>query len=396
MNQRHTELAFQYIKESDAIIYLTYYNHPFSIADQQFIEQLKRTKDTFTLNKNFFIVNAIDLAKNEVERQEVTDYVSNRLAQFQLQNRLFALSSKKEQDQQTDEFQEFRDQFSYFLEHDVSSLLVNTGLQDITSIIHLMKEKISLQTLSEKERKETIDKWSIHYKRLVQKMDGVDSQVSYLAVTQEIEQLLHYVEKRLSMKISDFFKECYHPGQFVNQQESMLDCLLSCFEQFVNLMEVEIFNELSITTVRIENYIKKVIYSHIPSSDHVHLEDLLIEEKYVHVNLQEWLTFDPNKIHAPYKSVKQFIEKERKEQLLEYFQVKLSETFERMAKEYLLDWTKYYQEAYNNALQQVKKDYAEQTTNYLDQLTSTINEKDLTVYQKVVENLEEIKRQLAQ
>ena len=36
MNKRHTELAFQYMKDADALLYLTYYQHSFSKADRSF------------------------------------------------------------------------------------------------------------------------------------------------------------------------------------------------------------------------------------------------------------------------------------------------------------------------------------------------------------------------
>lgn len=34
MNKRHTELAFQYIKDADAFFYMTYYQHSFSKGDR--------------------------------------------------------------------------------------------------------------------------------------------------------------------------------------------------------------------------------------------------------------------------------------------------------------------------------------------------------------------------
>ena len=67
INARHTGVAFEYIKNSDAILFVTYYNHAFSKADREFLIQLGRVKDSFALDKMFFIVNAIDLAQDEEE-----------------------------------------------------------------------------------------------------------------------------------------------------------------------------------------------------------------------------------------------------------------------------------------------------------------------------------------
>ncbi|XBO85328.1 dynamin family protein [Bacillus licheniformis] len=75
MNKRHTELAFQYMKDADALLYLTYYQHAFSKADRSFLRKLGLIKDAFSMDKMFFILNAADLAESPVELQTVEDYV---------------------------------------------------------------------------------------------------------------------------------------------------------------------------------------------------------------------------------------------------------------------------------------------------------------------------------
>ena len=71
INARHTDVAFQYIKNADAILFVTYYNHVFSRADREFLIQLGRVKDTFALDKMFFLINAADLAESEEELEMV-------------------------------------------------------------------------------------------------------------------------------------------------------------------------------------------------------------------------------------------------------------------------------------------------------------------------------------
>ena len=94
INARHTGVAFEYIKNSDAILFVTYYNHAFSKADREFLIQLGRVKDTFALDKMFFIVNAIDLAHNEEEMDAVLDYVEEQLVTYGIrQPHLYPVSS---------------------------------------------------------------------------------------------------------------------------------------------------------------------------------------------------------------------------------------------------------------------------------------------------------------
>src|SRR5690606_35652396 len=75
VNARHTGVAFNYIKNTDAILFVTYYNHAFSHADRQFLDQLGRVKDQFELDKMFFIVNAADLATDTAELEQVLEHV---------------------------------------------------------------------------------------------------------------------------------------------------------------------------------------------------------------------------------------------------------------------------------------------------------------------------------
>ncbi|MDT2275627.1 dynamin family protein [Paenibacillus larvae] len=65
INARHTGVAFNYIKNADAVWFVTYYNHAFSQADREFLLQLGRVKDSFELDKMFFVVNATDLASSK-------------------------------------------------------------------------------------------------------------------------------------------------------------------------------------------------------------------------------------------------------------------------------------------------------------------------------------------
>ncbi|WKB34700.1 dynamin family protein [Terrilactibacillus sp. S3-3] len=97
IHARHTEVAFHYIKNADAdpILFLTYFNHAFSRSDREFLIQLGRVKDTFSLDKMFFVINAIDLAQTEQERKDVTAYVKAQLLTFGIRHpKLFGVSSK--------------------------------------------------------------------------------------------------------------------------------------------------------------------------------------------------------------------------------------------------------------------------------------------------------------
>ena len=130
INARHTDVAFEYIRNADAILFVTYYNHAFARADREFLVQLGRVKDAFELDKMFFIVNAIDLATDEEEAEAVKTFVADELRKFGIRNpRVHGISSlqaleAKEENRMDPFMAPFEEEFHHFLEHDLKGLAV--------------------------------------------------------------------------------------------------------------------------------------------------------------------------------------------------------------------------------------------------------------------------------
>src|SRR5690625_480598 len=129
VNARHTNVAFDYIKDADAILYVTYYNHAVTSADRDFLIQLGRVKESFELDKMFFIVNAADLAENEAELKLVVNYVEDQLLQYGIRHaQIYPLSSKlsledKENGRPLNEqMAAFEKTFQHFVEHDLHAM----------------------------------------------------------------------------------------------------------------------------------------------------------------------------------------------------------------------------------------------------------------------------------
>ena len=164
INARHTGVAFEYIKNSDAILFVTYYNHAFSKADREFLIQLGRVKDTFALDKMFFIVNAIDLAQDEEEVNVVLNYIEDQLVTYGIrQPHLYPVSSlqslkEKLNGQLTEEsgISIFEKQFYSFIEQDLREIAVNTAKLEwkrmITQLQGFIHDAESDQETKEKKR----------------------------------------------------------------------------------------------------------------------------------------------------------------------------------------------------------------------------------------------------
>src|SRR5699024_3945585 len=109
--------------------YVTYYNHALSRADRDFLMQLGRVKESFELDKMFFIINAADLADSKSDLQLVMDYVKEQLLGLGIRfPKIFPVSSKlslenKVMDQTLNQqMLDFESMFYRFIHYDLVSL----------------------------------------------------------------------------------------------------------------------------------------------------------------------------------------------------------------------------------------------------------------------------------
>ncbi len=262
LHKRHTDVAFQYIKKADAILYVTYYNHPFSKADREFLRQLGRVKDSFTLDKMFFIINAVDLAKDNEEVELVKTYIRDQFLKHEIRNvRLFGVSSLNILSNNTEEekdYLKFQKQFQTFIKEE----LTNTTILSIREDLQRCKERVD--SLIDAAEKSGLEKEKIREKLLKEQKDvneeisKLTPQHSVVTVIQEIEELIFYVKQRIFHRFNEFFKESFHPSIF-HQQTDPHQALQICLDELVRTVEFELIQELQATSLRVENLINKVL-----------------------------------------------------------------------------------------------------------------------------------------
>ncbi|MCY0901839.1 MAG: dynamin family protein [Firmicutes bacterium] len=94
IHARHTDLAFRYLRDADAVVFVTYFNHAFSRADREFLEQVGRVKEALAYDSLHVVINACDLADSERDVRDVRAYVDSSLHALGVrQPRLYTVSS---------------------------------------------------------------------------------------------------------------------------------------------------------------------------------------------------------------------------------------------------------------------------------------------------------------
>jgi small GTP-binding protein len=273
INARHTGVAFDYIKNSDAILFVTYYNHAFSKADREFLIQLGRVKESFQLDKMFFIINAIDLAENEEEKETVADYVTEQLIKYGIRKpHLYPLSSllalKEKLEPNTDTrsgMESFEGEFYHFISNDLTEMALTSAGNELIRIQDLVGKLIQSskedQSVKDKRRIE-IEKQKAMIKAILEKQTSESLQKR---LTQEREELLYYIKQRVFLRFGDFFKEAFNPAALRDDGRNLKKALQSALEELLESLGFDFAQELRATTVRLDNFAGKVLSDYYTS-----------------------------------------------------------------------------------------------------------------------------------
>ncbi|MFK3936323.1 dynamin family protein [Alkalihalobacillus sp. NPDC078783] len=211
---RHTNVAFNQLRQSDAIFYVTYYNHAFSKSDQLFLEQMGKINESFQTDKLFFVVNAADLATSEGELNGVKQHVTAQLQTLGIQKpRLYAVSSKqglKAKLEQIDEETDFAQFESYFYKQIVQELQslsyrlleeeLDRYLKKVEESIHFARSEKSQQVQMKQKLAADIAHWK-------QEIDDSSVQSIQNKIKQEAMQLFLYLRDRVGYRLRDEFSE---------------------------------------------------------------------------------------------------------------------------------------------------------------------------------------------
>ncbi|WP_141434035.1 dynamin family protein [Bacillus sp. 03113] len=267
INARHTAVSFDYIKNSDAILFITYYHHAFSKADREFLIQLGRVKDAFELDKMFFLVNAIDLAEREEDLQAVMNYVKKQLITFGIRSphlygvsSLIALIEKLEGSRINDSrIHAFENDFYSFLEKDLMMLSIARAENEWDRAIQQLKHLIRSYELGKEEkeiRKQAITDEKIKVSAMIK---GEQPEFLFERLQQETDELLYYLKQRVFFRYQDFIREAFNPAVIKGDNRTIKSSLQYALKEFLSSFGFDFAQELRATTLRLEAFIYQML-----------------------------------------------------------------------------------------------------------------------------------------
>lgn len=265
INARHTGVAFNYIKNADAILFVTYYNHAFSHADKEFLLQLGRVKDAFELDKMFFIVNAADLASSEEELAGVVRHVeSNLLAHGIRHPRIYPISSQNAADGKLQNnptllnssgILPFEREFTTYAFQELSQVAIRSAEAELQRGMHTLDRWIRDMQSSDEERSKRITQLQQTQTVAIQAIEASNTEELQRELKREISELLYYVKQRTMYRYGELFAYAFNPSVFRDEGRDSKAVLNSAWKELISMMSFDLEQEGLATTLRIEKAI---------------------------------------------------------------------------------------------------------------------------------------------
>ncbi len=412
INARHTDVSFDYIKNADAILFVTYYQHAFSKADREFLIQLGRVKDAFAMDKMFFLVNAADLANNEEELELVCDYVEEQLTTYGIRHpRLYPVSSllalkEKENRPYKHSFLEsslmykFEKAFSDFIQADLVEMSLHAAQADLNRAVTLFEHFVQQAKLGSEEKGKLQLLYSHNKKTLEAHIKNYSTESFYTLLEQEINELIYYIKQRTLLRFSDFFKESFNPAVIREDGRNMKTQLVSCLHELVTDISHNLSQEVRATTVRTENFIRKNLNSW---QKELEGEAQKLEGQ-LSLRVLEAEDFTPFKVNNSFPSIssklekqtigyyrnsKAFFEKNEKQKMAQFLEEQLSPLMDIFLKGSGEDLTIHYKNELENSLEEVKTYILRQLQDYYDGMQAALEqEQDIPQLERVLEQIQ--------
>jgi GTPase Era involved in 16S rRNA processing len=397
VNARHTGVAFNYIKNADAVLFVTYYNHAFSQADRQFLMQLGRVKDQFELDKMFFLVNAADLAADAEELTGVLSHVETNLLQHGIRNpRLFPVSSLQGLDGKVEGNAElleqsgieaFEQSFLGFVQNDLGKLAVDAAEQEITRASSTVSGWLKSATgdaasrLAESER---LGKLQVEANSNIAAFQENDPPAQLL---QELNELLYYVIQRIQLRFGEFYNYAFNPSTLQDDGRDLRKMIWTAWLELQRQVQMELSQELQATTLRVDrklNGLLKKQYAALTEQ----LESLIdgySSAAYTAKDLptpdaaSEWQMtgVDAKWLWARFKSPRHFFEGEGKAVLRKELETSISPALQRWMNEHIDSWSGLYTGLWRQSADETGAALAEDLSRYVSGMQRSLsNEAD--------------------
>ncbi|MBI5972493.1 dynamin family protein [Staphylococcus caledonicus] len=249
-NQRHTNETEQILTSSDLILYVSYFNHSFTDNDKAFIEHMK---DMNQLNENQafkMVINAVDLAENENDLNAVKYYVKDALNQTNLNSDIFGVSSRRALQDGDDSINELRASIQQFVEIDSKTILEQQMISQLEQMSQSFDQMINEFHHNKEQITERQNKLNAYKNK--QRLSNQLLFTSEQHTTNEVEDQIYHLNKRLKLQLLDDVKSIYN-SQMTQNNDFNAEKKISS-KAFLDQIHQRLYLEQSLLIERIKKY----------------------------------------------------------------------------------------------------------------------------------------------
>lgn len=364
INARHTGVTFNYLKNADAVFFVTYYNHAFSRADRQFLEQLGRVKDALEMDKMFFIVNAADLAADSKELQDVLEHVRSNLVSFGIRfPRLFAVSSlqaleAKQREDQTalamSGLSTFEEAFDRFAGGELASLVYRSAQSELERTADVLAQLLAQARSGEEAKAKAKDRLAQKEAEVRKRLGEWNASSASKDVQNELHEQLYYIKQRFQFRFGEWLNASFNPAVLREDRGAIKDSLAWAWRDMEGYIQKELVNEVLAAALRLERFMNQAMAETVGRWNDMlaRTVELYNPEPWEDVAIPSpeidsvWDGEEPDLklLMGCYKSSKQFFEgggrDQLREQLSKRWQASISESLEKTA-DGLMQWVEH-------------------------------------------------------
>lgn len=248
-NQRHTRETEQIIASSDLIIYVSYYNHAFTDKDGEFLTYMRDMNNLQQSQGLKFVINAIDLAESEEDKEAVISYVESSLDALNIKPECYPVSSKQALKSHDDEFKRLMDALDHFVKVESKKVLksqVESRIKQLTNELEQMVHTYRQDKAKLEKRKSTL----LSYK---DKQNFTNQIVikSHYQLEKEIHDQLYYLKDRLNIQLNDIVKKHFNTSTVTDQFKQSLQMST---KYYVDDLNQKLSLESSLIVERLKNF----------------------------------------------------------------------------------------------------------------------------------------------
>ncbi|QYG30676.1 dynamin family protein [Mammaliicoccus sciuri] len=248
-NQRHTRETEQIIASSDLIIYVSYYNHAFTDKDGEFLTYMRDMNNLQQSQGLKFVINAIDLAESEEDKQAVISYVESSLDALNIKPECYPVSSKQALKSHDDEFKRLMNALDHFVKVESKQVLksqVESRIKQLTNELEQMVHTYRQDKVQLEKRKSTL----LSYK---DKQNFTNQIVikSHHQLEKEIHDQLYYLKDRLNIQLNDIVKKHFNTSTVTDQFKQSLQMST---KYYVDDLNQKLSLESSLIVERLKNF----------------------------------------------------------------------------------------------------------------------------------------------